>query len=270
MNTLFLVQTDAAGDVTRVTTHANRRDAFTYVNQQCLARDRYHVVGDAQDLPREGGLTVALANHLGSRQAAGERSVLYSLLASRYQSQPHEVIAPPVVIQPSAKEKDMETQTAETAKPGKAAKAAKSTATKAAKPAKTTARGKGKPAGKVADFRQVKIGSARADILTLMDGTKTAEQIGKAVKPAVDAAKVGAHAFCLARDCGIGYEYGPNRELKALFPTGKTLADALKEPGAAKPAKVAKPAKAAKPAAAPKAAKKAAKVPAAAAQPAAA
>lgn len=244
MTTMFLIVTDAAGDVTRVTTHQNRRDAFTYVNQLALDRGRYAVVGEPHDFATDGFLLKAVADHLGCRQGRGERSVVYNLLASRYQDQNHEVIAPPPPIQRDEKENDtMATQAAAKApKPAKAAKPAK---------AKTVStRGKGKPAGKVADFRQVKVGSARERILSLMTGQHTAEQIA-AMVGGIDAAKVGAHAFCLSRDCGIGYEYGEGGTLKALFPTGKTLADALKVaplPQPAKP-KAPKAAAAAKPAA---------------------
>lgn len=85
----------------------------------------------------------------------------------------------------------------------------------------------GKPAKKVSDFKQVREGSVRASILKLMDGTHTAEKIGEMVKQTTT--MVNAHAYCLWRDCGIGYHVDEAGKLKALYPTGKSYKDAVKK-----------------------------------------
>jgi hypothetical protein len=85
-------------------------------------------------------------------------------------------------------------------------------------------RGKGKPAGSVSMFKPVREGSTRQKILKLMDGTKTPDQI--ATKMECDRAKIMAHAFCLARDCGIGYTIDDGK-LIALYPTNRSYEDAV-------------------------------------------
>lgn len=239
--TAYLVTRNAAGRV-RVTTHAGQRDAFMHVNRKCMATGTYRVVTEAADLVAATPLTLGLALHLALPGDA-DRSDVYTALASRYEGQARE----PAITPPLDEDHTMETQTADAAT-GKTAKAAAPTKTpKAAAKAKAptkTARGKGKPAGKVADFTPVKDGSIRSQILRLMDGAMTAEQIG--AKLGFDRAKVNAHAFCLHRDCAIGYEVAADGKLRALFPGNKTLADALKKvepppPKAAKPAAKAAP-----------------------------
>lgn len=75
-------------------------------------------------------------------------------------------------------------------------------------------------------FKQVRPGTIRAKVLTLMDGTKTAEQIGKRVGQTSKG--VLAHAYCLTRDCGIGYSLEGGK-VKALYPQGQSLAKAIKK-----------------------------------------
>lgn len=254
MTTVYTIAHDGSFGKLRITTHADRRDAVTHVSQLGLRRTDYVTAAEPADLPPAsvGTALRLLSDALGiSGDAPLTREGVFQVVVAEYHDQPHEVIAPPPPATPirGVKDQTMDNQPASQAKKAKGA----AKAPKAASP-----RGKGKPAGKVADFKQVKIGSARERILSLMDGSKTAEQIGKAV--GVDAAKVGAHAFCLARDCGVGYAYGEGGTLKALFPAGKTLKDALRSSEPAKPAKkaaAAKPAakakaKAARPAAKPK------------------
>ncbi len=91
-------------------------------------------------------------------------------------------------------------------------------------------RGKGKGAGKVADFRPVREGTDRQKVLKLMGGTNTAEQI--AAELGMNAKKVGTIVFCMSRDNGIGYEFGAKGQLKALYPGDKTYKDAVKKPSA--------------------------------------
>lgn len=99
----------------------------------------------------------------------------------------------------------------------------------------------GKPAGLVADFRPVRPGTDRATVLQLMDGDHTTASIAKAIENTDR--MVLAHAYCLARDCGIGYRFNETGKLEALFPGSKTLEDAIKAPVEKKP--VEKKAKAA-------------------------
>lgn len=94
--------------------------------------------------------------------------------------------------------------------------------------AKTNGAGRevGKPAGLVADFGSVREGTDRAKVLKLMDGSKTAAQIAKAIEK--DEKTVMTVAYCLHRDCAIGYKVEDGK-LLALYPGQKTFEDALKK-----------------------------------------
>ena len=121
-----------------------------------------------------------------------------------------------------AAEKDAE-------KAAKAEAAAKKAADKAAKAAAQPAK---VPGGKAAagqdpvpsKFKSVREGTFRAALLRAMDGTKTVAEI--AAESGKAASLVLSHAFCLTRDCGIGYSTKDGK-LTVVFPEGKTIADAI-------------------------------------------
>ena len=106
-----------------------------------------------------------------------------------------------------------------------AEKAADKAAKAAAQPAKV-------PGGKAAagqdpvpsKFKSVREGTFRAALLRAMDGTKTVAEI--AAESGKAASLVLSHAFCLTRDCGIGYSTKDGK-LTVVFPEGKTIADAI-------------------------------------------
>lgn len=95
----------------------------------------------------------------------------------------------------------------------------------------------GKPAGRVADFKQVRAGTDRAIVLKMMDGKHTTASIAKAIEDTEQ--KVLAHAYCLARDCAIGYKLNDEGKLEALYPGNKSFADAIKPPAEKKEVKKA-------------------------------
>jgi hypothetical protein len=84
----------------------------------------------------------------------------------------------------------------------------------------------GKPAKAVSEFKQIRAGTDRAKALKLMDGTRTVGQIAKAIKG--DEQKVLTIAFCLYRDCGIGYRVDDDRKIVAIYPRKKSFKDAMK------------------------------------------
>ena len=73
-------------------------------------------------------------------------------------------------------------------------------------------------------FKSVREGTFRAALLRAMDGTKTVAEI--AAESGKAASLVLSHAFCLTRDCGIGYSTKDGK-LTVVFPEGKTIADAI-------------------------------------------
>ena len=117
----------------------------------------------------------------------------------------------------------------EAEKAAKAEAAAKKAADKAAKAAAQPAK---VPGGKAAagqdpvpsKFKSVREGTFRAALLRAMDGTKTVAEI--AAESGKAASLVLSHAFCLTRDCGIGYSTKDGK-LTVVFPEGKTIADAI-------------------------------------------
>ena len=114
-----------------------------------------------------------------------------------------------------AAEKDAE-------KAAKAEAAAKKAADKAAKvPGGKAAAGQDPVPSK---FKSVREGTFRAALLRAMDGTKTVAEI--AAESGKAASLVLSHAFCLTRDCGIGYSTKDGK-LTVVFPEGKTIADAI-------------------------------------------
>ena len=121
----------------------------------------------------------------------------------------------------------------EAEKAAKAEAAAKKAADKAAdKAAKAAAQPAKVPGGKAAagqdpvpsKFKSVREGTFRAALLRAMDGTKTVAEI--AAESGKAASLVLSHAFCLTRDCGIGYSTKDGK-LTVVFPEGKTIADAI-------------------------------------------
>ena len=104
----------------------------------------------------------------------------------------------------------------------KAEAAAKKAADKAAKvPGGKAAAGQDPVPSK---FKSVREGTFRAALLRAMDGTKTVAEI--AAESGKAASLVLSHAFCLTRDCGIGYSTKDGK-LTVVFPEGKTIADAI-------------------------------------------
>ncbi len=86
-------------------------------------------------------------------------------------------------------------------------------------------------AGTVADFKQTREGTARQKILKMMDGTKTPDEISAIMGGTFTGKYVLAHAYCLRRDCGIGYELTKEGNLLALYPKNRSYADAIKQTG---------------------------------------
>jgi hypothetical protein len=74
-------------------------------------------------------------------------------------------------------------------------------------------------------LKKIRQGTVRAQILARMTGDSTAGDI--AAELGVDSAKVLAHAYCLARDVGIGYGFDEEGRIFARFPEGKSLTDVL-------------------------------------------
>ena len=110
----------------------------------------------------------------------------------------------------------------EAEKAAKAEAAAKKAADKAAKvPGGKAAAGQDPVPSK---FKSVREGTFRAALLRAMDGTKTVAEI--AAESGKAASLVLSHAFCLTRDCGIGYSTKDGK-LTVVFPEGKTIADAI-------------------------------------------
>ena len=102
-------------------------------------------------------------------------------------------------------------------------------------------KGSSKAAGFAADFKQTRAGTDRAKVLALMDGTLTPEEIAAKMGGRFDAKYVMAHAYCLRRDCGIGYDTTKEGKLVAVYPARRSFADAIKGPTEKKhkPAEVA-------------------------------
>lgn len=114
------------------------------------------------------------------------------------------------------------------------AKAEKTSKPKEPKPLKSA----GQPAGQPSAFRQVREGSARQRILELMTGSHTAEEIAARVG-GVDANRVLQHAYCLTRDCAVGFSVSETGHLLAIYPRGLSYADAVKPAPAPKTTKAA-------------------------------
>ncbi len=113
----------------------------------------------------------------------------------------------------------------------------KETMTMAKRPAKAkkAAAGNGRVVnsrapGTVAEFKQTRAGTDRARVLTMMDGTMTPDAIAAAMGGRFNGKYVMAHAYCLRRDCAIGYDLTKDGNLIAVFPGKRTLEDAIKHP----------------------------------------
>lgn len=89
----------------------------------------------------------------------------------------------------------------------------------------------GKPAGKVSDLKPIREGTARQKVLMAMsvDGGSTVAQA--AARAGITEAMVMQHAYCLHRDCGIGYQVVDGK-LRALYPGDRTYDDVVKKPAA--------------------------------------
>lgn len=84
----------------------------------------------------------------------------------------------------------------------------------------------GKPAKAVSEFHQMRAGTKRAEVLKLMDGSLSLEQVSKRAE--LEPARVLAHCFCTWRDCGIGYAVEDGK-LVAKYPGQRGYADAIQE-----------------------------------------
>ncbi len=207
-----------------------------------------HVIRDDNDPDLGGPALVSLYNAIGKgrpehidlkkfeSRAIGKRRV-YFVLDELYKHQPHEPHTPPApgdTIQATTKPDEGAAPEGEEQESNDMAAKKKAKKAKTAKPAgEKKSRGKGKAAGKVADFRPVREGTDRQKVLKLMNGTSTAAQIaGELGFGEGGEKKVGTIVFCMSRDNGIGYEFGAKGQLKALYPGDKTYKDAVKKPSA--------------------------------------
>jgi hypothetical protein len=89
--------------------------------------------------------------------------------------------------------------------------------------------GGGKPPKSATELGQIRAGTTRHKILTMMSDSNvshTLEDMANAV--GVTATRVAQHAYCLWRDLGVGYRLRPDHTLIALYPPGKSLTDAVK------------------------------------------
>lgn len=173
------------------------------------------------------GLLVAIYNALGpdkmitkfeTREVAARRT--FALLCAKFTWLPVtsvEVAADLPITPPSQETTDMAKTTTATAS------VRRSRAPGVGRPVT------GRTAGTVADFKQTRQGTARQRILQMMDGTLTPDEIGLKMGGGNFTGKyVLAHAYCLRRDCGIGYELTKDGHLIALYPKNRSYADAIK------------------------------------------
>ena len=115
----------------------------------------------------------------------------------------------------------MATKSKKTAKKAKTPKVKKVAAEK-----KPRANAKaGKPPKPVSEMRQVRAGTNRAKILKLGDGTRTVASIAKACD--ITEQNLVSHAYCLHRDCGLGYSLGDGK-LTIIYPGQRTIDDVIK------------------------------------------
>ena len=84
-----------------------------------------------------------------------------------------------------------------------------------------------KEAGPVADFKQVRDGSARSIIVTLAGrvGGAKLDEILTAIKQ--KRGRLMFHLHCMNRDCGYGYEVDGDR-VTVIFPGQRTWRDAIR------------------------------------------
>jgi hypothetical protein len=233
-----------------IETHPDLLTAAAYVASPKFADSKWAGISfdRAEDLSFGGPMLVQLYNHLRGAtnpeapdhlkkfesRARGQERV-FALVEEKYLHQPHAAFeAPAKGDLPASSTTDgaegagLEEGTEDMAKK-KAAKAAKKA--KTTKPAgEKKPRGKGVGPGKVADFRQVREGTDRQKVLKLMNGQHTAEQIAQEL--GMESKKVGQIAFCISRDCGIGYSFSDKGRLTAEYPTGKSYKDAVKKAAA--------------------------------------
>ncbi len=84
-------------------------------------------------------------------------------------------------------------------------------------------------AGAVGAFRQVRSGTDRAHVLKLMNGKHTPQHIAVLLGGGKFTGRyVLVHAYCLRRDCGIGYSLDSAGKLVALYPNEHGYGDAVK------------------------------------------
>ncbi len=97
-----------------------------------------------------------------------------------------------------------------------------------------TPRGRKMAESKPADPAKFKAGRVRAGtdrhrILAMMTGESTVEEVGKAMGFAKPNYAL-AHFYCLARDCGIGYQLDADGHVTSVYPDGQSLETAIAAP----------------------------------------
>ena len=103
-------------------------------------------------------------------------------------------------------------------------------AKRAEKPAGEPSTRSGKPPVPRAEYKVLRGGTIREQIVTRMDGTRTAKQIAEEIGKT--ASNTSSHIYCLWRDCGIGFEYDPEGRVRVLPPEGMTPADLFQKEAA--------------------------------------
>lgn len=238
-----------------IETHPDRPTADAYVASPKFADSKWAGISfdRAGDLSFGGPMLVQLYNHMRGAtnpeapdhlkkfesRARGQERV-FALVEEKYLYQPHAAFEAPAKGDLTASSAEGSSETPEGEAPGLeegTEDMAKKKAAKAAKKAKTTKpagekkpRGKGVGPGKVADFRQLREGTDRQKVLKLMNGQHTAEQIAQEL--GMESKKIGQIAFCISRDCGIGYSFSDKGRLTAEYPAGKSYKDAVKKAAA--------------------------------------
>ncbi len=76
---------------------------------------------------------------------------------------------------------------------------------------------------------RIRSGTDRHRILAMMTGASTVEEVGKAMGFAKPNYAL-AHFYCLARDCGIGYQLDADGHVTSVYPDGQSLETAIAAP----------------------------------------
>lgn len=82
---------------------------------------------------------------------------------------------------------------------------------------------RGKPPAAATEFKPIRAGTIRDQLISFMDGTMTAAQI--ADKIGKTPANTSSHIFCLWRDCGIGFQYDADGKISVVPPEGMSAGE---------------------------------------------